>query len=121
MRSNRGLLSLTPSKLTQCLCAIGTIAGLLVACAHKPVPRQSVSAAKVARVAETTGTASMLKDGRIVLRLHHMVDGKKVATLQIFKPGDMMYEQTLSRVGGLELGQTKPVPPWPDDGAGIGH
>jgi hypothetical protein len=32
---------------------------------------------------------------------------------------DTRYDLTLSHLGGLEPGQRKPLPPWPDEDAGI--
>jgi hypothetical protein len=30
----------------------------------------------------------------------------------VLRPGDKNYESTIAHVGGLEPGQSKPVPPW---------
>ncbi|MCD9032769.1 hypothetical protein LDO32_13640 [Luteimonas sp. Y-2-2-4F] len=66
------------------------------------------------------GVATMEDDGAIVLRLR-----APVGSGSGFGEGYFRYERTHPQydnvrrhVGGLEPGQSKPVPPWPDDAQG---
>jgi len=63
---------------------------------------------------ESIGQATMLKDRTIQMTLR--AEGPRGAVgdgLLVLRPGDKNYEATIAHVGGLEPGQSKPVPPWP--------
>ena len=63
---------------------------------------------------DTIGVAWLENDGTLVLQLRAQGTGKSVGdALLRYKPGDPEYSRTLQHIGGLEPGQTKPVPPWP--------
>lgn len=34
--------------------------------------------------------------------------------LIMYKPDDPKYKETLEHLGGLKIGEEKPVPPWPE-------
>lgn len=62
------------------------------------------------------GVATMQDDRTIVLRLRaETEDGATGEGYFTYAPDDENYESVLGHVGGLEPGQSKPVPPWPDD------
>lgn len=61
------------------------------------------------------GTAKMRRDGAIELKLYSTSNGADAHLFQVLNKGDKLYAKVLSQVGGLKLGQTKLVPPWPDD------
>jgi hypothetical protein len=61
------------------------------------------------------GTAKMLADGAIELRLYSTSDGKDAHLLQVLHKSDKLYDEVIRHVGGLKPGETKVVPPWPDD------
>jgi hypothetical protein len=60
------------------------------------------------------GQATMEADGTIVLMLR--AEGPMVMgdALLRYPPGDKDYENVKKHIGGLEPGQSKAVPPWPD-------
>ena len=61
------------------------------------------------------GSATMKKDGTILLQLRATGEGGVVGdALFTYKKGHHRYQKIIERVGGLEPGQSKPVPPWPD-------
>ncbi len=62
------------------------------------------------------GVATMEEDGTIVLQLRTEGPQRGVigeARLE-YPPHHPQYEEILKHLGGLEKGQTKPVPPWPE-------
>ena len=64
---------------------------------------------------ESIGEARMEPDGTIVLRLRaESADGSVGEGLLRYPPADREYASVLEHLGGLEPGETKPVPPWPD-------
>ena len=64
---------------------------------------------------KSIGSATMKKDGTIVLQLRATGEGGLVGdALFTYKKGHHRYDKIIERVGGLEPGQSKPVPPWPD-------
>ena len=53
-------------------------------------------------------------DGTIKLQLRATGPGPAVGdALLTYKKGDARYQEILDHLGGLEPGQTKPVPPFP--------
>jgi hypothetical protein len=56
------------------------------------------------------GDAKMLDDGTIVLDLRHPAWAQKK-----YAPSDPEYASVLKHLGGLRPGESKGVPPWPDD------
>jgi hypothetical protein len=65
---------------------------------------------------ESIGSATMRDDRTIVLRLRaeDPQSGTIGDGLIEYPPGHPRYAETLAHVGGLEPGQSKPCPPWPD-------
>jgi hypothetical protein len=58
------------------------------------------------------GSATMGHDRTIVLRLH--ADDPS-GIVFAYPPHHPVYARVLAHLGGLEPGESKPVPPWPDD------
>jgi hypothetical protein len=61
------------------------------------------------------GTATMKEDGTI--KLVYKTTGVTGLTADVvveYKPKDEDYQKILDRIGGLQVGETKNVPPWPD-------
>ena len=65
---------------------------------------------------ESIGIATMEADGTIVLRLRAELPEGGGAGEGYFRypPSDPQYREILDHLGGLEPGQSKPVPPWPE-------
>jgi hypothetical protein len=61
------------------------------------------------------GTATMQADGTIVMQLISLPPGPTAHGTFTVKPTDKTYKETLDHLGGLKPGETKSVPPWPDD------
>ena len=78
--------------------------------AHAPT---SSSNAPVKDSGASIGVATMEPDGTIVLQLRAEGPGA-IGDAQIRYPrAHKEYQQVLDHLGGLEPGETKPVPPWP--------
>ena len=75
-----------------------------------------VSRKDVSMTSESIGTAFMKDDGTIVLSLRaEKSNNKDVGESQFeYKVSDPYYQKILTHIGGIEKGQTKFVPPWPD-------
>jgi hypothetical protein len=75
-----------------------------------PSSRQSSGEA-----APSIGRAMMKEDGTIILDLRaEGPGGLKGDARFIYPPTHERYESILKHLGGLEPGETKPVPPWPE-------
>ena len=66
--------------------------------------------------AKSIGEASMTDDGTIILKLRAEGPGKVIGDAQFrYEPNHPQYQMVLKHVGGLKAGESKPVPPWPND------
>jgi hypothetical protein len=61
-----------------------------------------------------TGTATMLEDGTLALRLRLASDGTSVHDILTYKVGDRAYDNIVRHLGGLRPGESKPFNPWKD-------
>lgn len=62
------------------------------------------------------GTATMAEDGTIVLDLHaELPEGGRGLGRLTYPPDHRDYRAVLEHLGGLSPGESKPVPPWPDE------
>ena len=62
------------------------------------------------------GSARMEADGTIVLQLRAESSSGAIGDVLFrYPPGHPDYQEILRHLGGLEKGQEKPVPPWPDE------
>jgi hypothetical protein len=61
-----------------------------------------------------TGTATMLNDGTLALRLRLASDSTPANDIFTYKVGDRAYDDILRHLGGLRPGETKPFSPWKD-------
>jgi len=64
---------------------------------------------------QSIGMATMDENRTIALRLRaETEDGAEGEGYFTYAPTDEGYESVLRHIGGLEPGESKPVPPWPD-------
>jgi hypothetical protein len=69
-----------------------------------------------AAVVESIGSATMKEDGTLVLQLRAEGEGGMIGDAYItYAPDDERYADTLEHLGGLAPGESKPVPPWPEE------
>jgi hypothetical protein len=62
----------------------------------------------------SVGVATMLENGTILVGIRGpATDGPLQAVLMV-EPGDTNYQQIIDHLGGLKPGETKSIPPWPD-------
>ena len=64
---------------------------------------------------DTIGSATMREDGTLVLQLRAVTGATVGDGYLTYAPTDPNYQAVLDHLGGLEPGQSKPVPPWPED------
>jgi hypothetical protein len=60
--------------------------------------------------------AHMLANGTILIgiRAPGAASDAPLQAVLMVEPGDTQYEVVIAHVGGLKPGETKPIPPWPD-------
>jgi hypothetical protein len=63
--------------------------------------------------AKSIGVATMLPNGVILVGVGGP-DGLRARAVLMVEPGDTNYQAIIDHVGGLKPGETKPIPPWPD-------
>ena len=64
---------------------------------------------------ESIGSATMQPDGTLVLTLRAEGPGGLIGDAQVvYPPTHDEYREVLAHLGGIEPGESKPVPPWPD-------
>lgn len=67
----------------------------------------------VDQIPTSVGTASMSEDGIITLRLVGVAEhGMVVRAVKKYAPGSKDYEDIRRHLGGIEIGEVKPIPPW---------
>jgi hypothetical protein len=59
------------------------------------------------------GIATMQPDGSIAVRVKIRPGAEQEAVLVLY-PGDSTYQKMIEHLGGLMPGESKPIPPWPD-------
>ncbi|MCW5746430.1 MAG: hypothetical protein KIT36_09550 [Alphaproteobacteria bacterium] len=76
---------------------------------------QAPTAPAQPEAAPSIGVAQMRADGTVVLYLRATGAGGSVghAVLE-YPPAHPQYHDVLRHLGGLQPGEVKPVPPWPD-------
>lgn len=61
------------------------------------------------------GIVTMLPEGTLRLQLRAELRGGTVGdSVLLVKPGEKSYEETIRHVGGIKIGESKQVPPWPN-------
>ena len=61
------------------------------------------------------GIVTMLPEGTLRLQLRAELQGGTVGdSVLLVKPGEKSYEETIRHVGGIKIGESKQVPPWPN-------
>jgi hypothetical protein len=61
----------------------------------------------------SVGIATMQPDGSIAVRVRIARGSDQEAVLVLY-PGDSNYQRMIEHIGGLMPGESKPIPPWPD-------
>jgi hypothetical protein len=61
---------------------------------------------------ESIGTAQMATDGTITLHLQSLWPDPKENTDLAYAPDDPQYDDIKKHLGGIEPGQSKPIPPF---------
>jgi hypothetical protein len=61
---------------------------------------------------KSIGSATMVQDGTLTLRLRSLPPGPIAEGVFTYAPDDPAYRSTIDHLGGIGPGQTKPVPPW---------
>jgi len=69
-----------------------------------------------ANAGKSIGVATMLDDGTLQLMLRAEGEGGMVGDALIrYPPTHDQYQEVLKHLGGMKPGESKPVPPWPDE------
>lgn len=95
---------------------------LIPCCAPSKKPEPPHSEEQRAASGPTIGTATMRENGTIEMQLRAGTEsgsgngrGIKGDALIKYAPGDPHYDEILKHLGGLKKGESKPVPPWPEN------
>jgi hypothetical protein len=88
-------------RLTLCAALACSFSGVVWA-EQNPVPVISI------------GVATMLQNGTILIGVGGGPDLDRARAVLMVEPGDTNYQSIVDHVGGLKPGETKPIPPWPD-------
>jgi hypothetical protein len=65
-------------------------------------------------MSESIGMATMRPDGTVVLQLRAQTGPIIGDGLFTYPPNHPQYKDILAHIGGIEPGESKPVPPWPE-------
>jgi hypothetical protein len=74
----------------------------------------AVLAAENPSTAKSIGVARMLADGTIMIGVPGSGSADRAQAVLTLSPGDTQYQPLLDHLGGLKPGETKSIPPWPD-------
>jgi hypothetical protein len=81
-----------------------------------PVPATDANTPPSTAAGPSIGSATMQADGTIVMQLRAEGPGPMIGDAQfVYPPNHQEYQSILEHLGGLAPGETKPVPPWPDE------
>jgi hypothetical protein len=81
-----------------------------------PAPAAEAGAPSTAAAGASIGSATMQADGTIVMQLRAEGPGPMIGDAQfVYPPDHPEYQSILEHLGGLAPGETKPVPPWPEE------
>jgi hypothetical protein len=72
------------------------------------------SAAENPQSAKSIGVATMLANGTILVGVGETGSDARARAVLMVEPGDSQYQAIIDHVGGLKPGETKPIPPWPN-------
>lgn len=64
---------------------------------------------------DSIGTAIMRPDGTVVLKLTANTGAATGHAQFEYAPEDPEYSDIVAHIGGIEVGQVKQVPPWPEE------
>jgi hypothetical protein len=79
-----------------------------------PPAADAAAADAPATPAPSIGEATMLEDGTLVLDLVATAGGTRGHGRVTYAPSDPQYAEVLEHLGGMQPGERKLVPPWPD-------
>src|SRR5215467_16168403 len=65
----------------------------------------------------SVGVATVLANGTILIGVGGCGPGARAQAVLEIHPGDTNYQMIIDHVGGLKPGETKTIPPWPDQPA----
>ena len=90
----------------------------LAACGSSPpeAPKRPVApdTPPASKAADSIGVATMLDDGTIRMQLVARGEGGMIGDAMIsYPPSHKDYASILKHLGGMKLGESKPVPPFP--------
>jgi len=80
------------------------------------VPASAI-AGEAQKPAPSVGVATMLTNGTILVGVGGDGPAARAQAVLEIHPGDTNYQMIIDHVGGLKPGETKPIPPWPDQPA----
>jgi len=84
--------------------------------ADTPAPAAEADTPATAAAGTSIGSATMQADGTIVMQLRAEGPGPMIGDAQfVYPPDHPEYQSILEHLGGLAPGESKPVPPWPDE------
>jgi hypothetical protein len=63
---------------------------------------------------KSIGVATMLQNGTILVGVRGRDSDSRAQAVLMVEPGDSNYQLIIDHLGGLKPGETKPIPPWPD-------
>ena len=63
---------------------------------------------------KSIGVATMLQNGTILVGVSGPDSNSRARAVLMVEPGDTNYQSIIDHVGGLKPGETKNIPPWPD-------
>jgi len=68
------------------------------------------------KLRSSIGIATMTEDGTVILQLRSESPDGSIGEAQLVYPKDhKQYSEILKHLGGLKPGESKSVPPWPDE------
>ena len=85
--------------------------------AAEPTAEQPANEGKPMTSDASIGSATMEADGTIVLQLRAEGPGMRGDALLRYPKGHKEYHNVLKHLGGLRPGESKAVPPWPEEAA----
>ena len=84
--------------------------------AVNPAPAADAGTPPSTAAGASIGAATMQADGTIVMQLRAEGPGPIIGDAQfVYPPSHPEYQSILEHLGGLAPGESKPVPPWPDE------
>ena len=102
------------NQLAPALALLLAFSGVALA-ADNSSPETPNNSSESAQPPKTMGIATMREDRTIIMRVRTLPPAPPIMAEFDFAPGEAMYDRLLAHVGGLMPGETKLIPPWPDE------